>query len=106
MNSQDQRKKDAHQNQQLLERENAFVSHHQVNEAARSLRKLSDAIRNQQEPELFCACNSLKCDGICRELHLNRPRFANPTAKKDSGVKKMWTEKCPEAYEKATNYRT
>lgn len=55
----------------------------------------------QTEKQLFCACNGLKCDGICRELHLNRPRFANPKTKKNNiALSIAWAKRCPEAYEK------
>ena len=53
-----------------------------------------------QNDNLICACgNGLKCEGICREQHLHRPRMANPTVKKDAGVPKSWADKCPESYE-------
>lgn len=52
----------------------------------------------QDDNNLLCACTGLACEGVCREMHLHRPRFANPTAKKDAGVQKSWAEKCPEAY--------
>ena len=53
-----------------------------------------------QNDNLMCACgNNLKCEGICREQHLYRPRYTNSTIKKDVGVSKSWADKCPEAYE-------
>jgi len=54
----------------------------------------------QSDDNMLCACTGLMCEGICRELHLHRPRFANPTAKKDAAVNTSWTTKCPESYHK------
>ena len=62
-----------------------------------------DRVHRRREPSvqndnLLCACTGLACEGVCRETHLHRPRYANPMAKKDTDVKKSWAEKCPEAY--------
>ena len=63
----------------------------------------------QQDQELMCACGSnVKCDGICRELYLHRPRMTNPMVKTKqaknyiAGVQKNknWADRCPSAYEK------
>ena len=85
------------------QREVTFNVHRQFNE------KPQPQPKQQQDQELMCACGSdVKCEGICRELYLHRPRMANPTAKKDTGVQKSWADKCPEAYElpkKEVHYR-
>jgi len=56
----------------------------------------------QNEDELLCACTGLKCEGICRKLHLHRPRFASPTAKNTGKTANMkptqWAKRCPESY--------
>ncbi|KKN37094.1 hypothetical protein LCGC14_0767080 [marine sediment metagenome] len=110
-----QRELKAYQNartvEQLAEREKMFgpqtVSDKQPNRQ----------VQPKQNQELLCACNGLKCAGICRETHLHRPRFTNPTAKainkskatKDVPVRKQWAEKCPEAYtndQKPNHYRS
>jgi len=62
--------------------------------------------KQNQQTELLCACNGLKCDGICREQHLYRPRFANPKAATKGAVSRtQWADKCPSAYEKPVYYR-
>ncbi len=82
--------------------EEAAVCHHQTNE----LNKVRKVNQQSQNPNrvLLCACGTgIKCDGICRELHLYRPRLANPAAKKADKkaepVRTQWAEKCPESYE-------
>ena len=100
---------EAQQNQQLLEQverqEMGFAAVHQFRELGATSKRLRQNDEKQVQ-ELFCSCNGLKCDGICRETHLNRPRFANPKPKKNVPLNKMWAEKCPEAYEQPVNYRT
>lgn len=50
----------------------------------------------QQQTEILCACNGLKCEGICRELYLDKPRIT----KSKTGSPVVWSKRCPEAYEK------
>ena len=60
-----------------------------------------------QDQELLCACTGTSCEGICKEQHLHRPRYAisiKPKGKEsESAVREQWAEKCPEAYYKTQN---
>ena len=99
---------EARQNQQLLEqvaRQEQFGFGVHLRELGATSKRLHQN-DEKQVPKLLCSCNGLKCDGICRATHLNRPRFANPKPKKNVPVNKQWAEKCPEAYEQPVNYRT
>ena len=108
-NEQDQRKADAHRNQTTVSEfakletgEMIFNAHWQPGTDKQMDFAENRIVRKpKQNQELFCACNGLKCAGICRELHLYRKRMANPkVAAKGAKITKSWAEKCPEAYTK------
>jgi len=99
MNRQDQRKADAHRNQQLIEREMTFNAHWQPG-FDKQIDDRNHRRVERQESELLCASGG-RCEGICREQHLNRPRFAGVKMPKNPNEKrKPWAERCPSAYEK------
>ena len=88
------------------QREMTFNVHRQAetdwqSENRNDCRELKQKSKQKQSQELFCACNGLKCDGICRELHLYRERFAGVKGdSRGTPVNRQWAEKCPSAYEK------
>jgi hypothetical protein len=66
--------------------------------------------KNQPKAELQCASGG-KCEGICRELHLHKPRYAGVKSSKKGDsrgtpVPSQWAERCPSAHEKPNRYRT
>jgi len=103
MNKQVQRKADAHRNQTTISEFAKLETGEMLQEFSgrTHCEKPNQQIRSKDNQELFCACNGLKCAGICRELHLHRERMANPkVTAKGAKITKSWAEKCPEAYTK------
>ena len=81
---------------QIMDRVNRGMSAVHLQQSEDRINSRKPSVQN--DDNLLCACTGLACEGVCRETHLHRPRFANPMAKKDTGVQKSWAEKCPEAY--------
>lgn len=86
------------QEQRHILQEDAFHAHHQIGEKPTRKPKM--------QSQLFCACgNGLKCEGICREQHLYRARYASPMIKTKAAksfvpaTRTQWADKCPESYE-------
>lgn len=63
----------------------------------------------QESQNLLCASGG-KCAGICRELHLHRPRYAGVKAgvkdERGQAGRRQWAKRCPSAYEPPNTYRT
>lgn len=97
MNPKDKRKMTAHQNQQILSLEGMAVSHRQ------KFNKPSKVVSSGFG--LLCASGG-KCEGICREEHLHRPRYAGVKAgvkdERGQSGQSQWAERCPSAYEPQT----
>ena len=101
MNEQDKRKADAHRNQTTISEFAKLETDGMLQEFAgrTHCEKPNQQIKSKDDRKLLCACGG-RCEGVCREQHLHRPRFANPKATAKGAIgQTQWAKRCPSAYE-------